>query len=434
MLTKLKVLLPLNRDFAAALSTGYGLMGLAIVIQLVLVPLYLTHLGKERFGMLAMIMAANNYAAIAIAWLSGSMARILAERAAVEDGVGFREAYAFSKLVYVLYALIAIALFWFAAPWLMPSAMADTEVQVAVALSCVYFFLAYEYSSDRQAFIARGLQARGNLQEAAGQAVFALGVGAGLHMGLGLPGVVSAQIAGMLCTRLLAWLHWRNDSYKLGWQWRITGWRGLWSRVSGRVGRHYVLYGAIVLTLQADALFIGWVAGPEVAATYYLLWRIPEVCILLLWRIPGSFAPYFIAMDTRNERVALQRNYRTGWRAMLALAGLAALVYGSAGPWIVELWVGEHAMTDQMPYAVAGAALFFIALSKWPAEFAYALMNTRRLVTLAAFELAVKLSLFWGLFSSFGYLSPLIAIVIVHVCAVSWLYIGLGRSTLANRF
>jgi len=119
---------------------------------------------------------------------------------------------------------------------------------------------------------------------------------------------------------------------------------------------------------------------------------------------------------------------------MLALAGLAALVYGSAGPWIVTLWVGEHAVVGQMPYAVAGTALFFIALSKWPAELAYALMNTRRLVTLAALEMALKLSIFLLIFSNFGYLSPLIAIVIVHMCGVSWLYIRLGQSTVGTRF
>lgn len=433
LLFKLKSRIPINRAYAAALLTGYGLMGLTIVIQLVLVPLYLAHLGKERFGILTMIMAANNYAAIGIAWLSGSMARILAEKAAINDNAGFCEAYAFSKLVYVSYALVAIAVFWMVVPWLMQDAVADTEVRIAIVLSCVYFLLAYEYNSERQAFIAKHLQARGNVLEAAGQVIFALGVGAGLYMKMGLVGVVGAQIAGMLCTRMLAWLHWRNDSYKLGFQLHIPGWRELWQRVSGRVGRDYALYGALVLTLQADALFIGWLAGPEVAANYYLLWRIPEVCILVLWRIPGSFAPHFIAMDARNEMVALRQSYRTGLRAMLVLAGVGALVYGSAGPWIVGLWVGEYAVTDRMSYAVAGAALFFVALSKWPAELAYALMNTRRLVKLAAFEVVTKLLLFLGLFSIFGYLSPMIAITLVHACAVSWLYILLGKRTAEKR-
>lgn len=422
--------LPINRDYAGALLTGYGLMAVTIVIQLVLVPLYLAHLGKERFGVLAMIMAANNYAAIGIGWLSGSMARILAERAALGDRTGFREAYAFSKMVYVLYASIALLIFWLAAPWLLANALADTETHAAIVLSCIYFLLAYEYNADRQTFIARHWQARGNLREIAGQIVFATGVGVGLFMGMGLPGVVGAQIAGILTTRVLAWIHWQNDDYGLGWKWRIAGVGELWRRVTGRIGRDYVLYGILLLTLQADALIIGWLAGPEVAASYYLLWRIPEVCILLLWRIPSSYAPHFIAMDARGEHDALSRNYRKGQLAMFMLGSMAALAYGLAGQWIVRLWIGEHAPVGFWPYIAAAVAMFFVILSRWPAEFAYALMNTRPLVRIAALETVVKIFLLFMLFGSFGFLSPLLAIALVHACGVFYLYLQLGKNTL----
>lgn len=432
-LAKILMGLSINREFALALLTGYGLTGLIIVIQLILVPVYLTHLGKERFGVLAIIMATNNYAAVAIAWLSGGMARILAEKAAVDDSAGFREAYAFSKIAYVLYALVAIALFWLVAPWLMPRALASTEIQIAAALSCIYFLLVYEYGSDRLAFIAKKLQARGNLQEAAGQAVFGLGVGAGLSMDMGLPGVVSAQIAGILCTRILAWMYWRKDHYKLGWQLRITGWRVLWCRVSGRVGRDYVFYGVLVLTLQADALIIGWLFGPETAASYYLLWRIPEVCILLIWRIPSSFAPYFIFMDARGEHDALRKSYNKGLLAILILAGIASLIYGLVGQWIVKIWVGEeNAPVDELHYVVAALALFCIALTRWPSEFAYSLMNTTPLLKIAFLETFSKLALASILFGVVGYISPILSIFLVHALGVLYLYIRLGRVTLSR--
>ena len=433
LLPRLKGTLPVNRDYAAALATGYGLMVITIVVQLVLIPLYLTHLGKERFGVLAIIMAANNYAAVGVGWLSGGMARILGERAAVGDRAGFRAAYAFSKAVYVLYALIALAAFWLIAPWLLADALADAEVRTAIVLSCVYFLVNYEYNADRLAFTARHWQARGNLRETAGQLVFAASVAWGLYMDMGLPGVVAAQIAGMLCVRLLAWLHWRRDDYGLGWQHRIEGARELWQRVSGKVGRDYVAYGILLLTLQADALIVGWLAGPVVAANYYLLWRIPEVCVLLLWRIPGSYAPHLIAMDARGERDALMRSYRKGLLAMLALAGAAALVYGVAGYWIVRLWVGDHAPAGFWPYAVAAAAMFFVALSRWPAELACALLNTRPLVRVAALETATKLALIALLFGTVGYIAPLIAVCLVHACGVSYLYLRLGRNTFRHQ-
>jgi O-antigen/teichoic acid export membrane protein len=428
-LQELRSYLPINRNYAESLLTGYGLMAITIVIQLVLIPLYITHLGKAQFGVLVMIMAANNYAAIGITWLSGGMARILAGRAAVDDREGFRAAYAFSKSVFVLYALGAISMFWLVAPWLIGDALADREILVAIILSCVYFILAYEYNADRQAFIARHWQARGNLREAGGQIVFAGVVGIGLYSGMGLPGVVLAQIAGILFTRFLAWRHWKNDGYGLEWTWPVPGVRDLWRRVSSRVGRDYVLYGILLLTLQADVLLVGWLAGSETAATYYLLWRIPEVCILLLWRIPSSYAPHLIAMEARGEHDELSSNYRKGLTAIIVLAGVGAVFYGVAGNWFVHLWVGASAPEGYIPYLIAAVAMFFTAVSKWPADVAYALANTRPLVKIAALEVGTKLFLLILLFGAFGYLSPLLAVILAHTLGVFYLYLWLGKNT-----
>ena len=90
-----------HRRILAAFGSGYGLMGLSITIQFLLVPLYLRYLGKEAFGILTMLLAAMNYGSVGIGWMSGGMARILGERAATEDFVGFADASAFSKIAFV---------------------------------------------------------------------------------------------------------------------------------------------------------------------------------------------------------------------------------------------------------------------------------------------------------------------------------------------
>lgn len=418
----------INRDYATALISGYGLMFVTMFVQLALVPIYLSYLGKEKFGILTMIMAANNYVAVGIGWLSGSMARVMAERAATGDSNGFAEAYAFSKIVYVAYALIALAVFWIIAPWLLTDVLADLEIRAAILLSCVLLLISYEYNSDRLAFVARHRQARANANEAVGQLIFAAGVGIGLMLDSGLPGVVGAQVVSMLCVRLLSWMHWRCDDFGLGWKLRITGFRALWQRVSGRVGRDYVVYGILLLTLQADALIVGWLAGPEVAANFYLLWRIPEVCILILSRIPGAYAPHIIAMDARSDHDAIRNGYRKGLTAILVFAGFAALAYGFAGHWILSLWVADNAPEGHWPYAIAAVAMFFIAVSRWPAEFAYALMNTKPLVKIVTLEVTLKLLLIWFLFGALGYIAPLVAISLVHAVGVFYLYIWLGKN------
>lgn len=427
MMASLRTSFTINRNFLDALITGYGLMGITIVVQLVLIPLYLDHLGKTQFGVLTLILAATNYAAIGITWLSGGVARILAERAATQDREGFREAYAFAKIMFSVYALIAIGIFWLVAPFWLQDELANADIAWALVLACLYFFLAYEYNADRAALVARHWQAKGNLLEVAGQLLYAAIAVAGLYLGMGIAGVMAGQVAGVVCTRLLAHWTWKQDDYDLKWRWPIHEAAALWRRLSGKTGRDYVVYGVILLTLQADVLIVGWLDGPEGAASYYLLWRIPEVCILLLSRIPASYAPFLIELDAKSEHERMQVNYQRGYKLMFLLSALMALVYALGGHWMTNVWVGNNAPENPLAYIIAAGAAFFMAMSRWPASAAYALLNTGSLVKIAGTELLLKLALVFLLYPLFAYLSPLLAINAVHALCVFYLYSRLGR-------
>jgi len=404
-------------------------MGVTIAVQLFLTPLYLTYLGREKFGVLVMIMAANNYAAIGIGWLTGGMARILAERSALNDVEGFRVGYAFAKWLHLCYALFALLVFWSISPWILESSYSDPEIFYAVILSSLYFILVYEYSTDRIAFDARKLQSKGNLREVAGQLIFACCVLMGLHAGWGLPGVVGAQVAGVVVNRVLAWHFWQQDSYQVKWTMSDNTFHGLWRRISGKMGRDYIIFGVLMLTLQADILVLGWLAGPETAAIYYLLWRIPEIFILLSSRIPGSYGPFLIAMETRGERDALIKNYRRGLYLMMGLAGSAAVIYGAVGSQILELWVGPIAPQESLPYVMSAGAMFFLVIARWPINIAYTLLNTSPLIKILATEAILKIAIATLFFSKFDFLSPILAIILVHALGVSFLYLRLGQKS-----
>jgi O-antigen/teichoic acid export membrane protein len=412
------------------LVSGYGLIALTVVIQFVLVPLYLRYLGKEVFGVLMMMLAAVSYGAIGITWLSGGMARILGTYNANQDANGFSAAYSLSKLIYVGYALIGIAVFWLLGPFIIPATFENSEVRKALVFISVYFLLLYEYNTDRLAFYALCRQTMGNFVEAAGQVVFAAAVAIGLYFGGGMISVTIALIAGVLTTRSLAWAYWYRLNIGLGWRWSSKiDVSPMWQRISGKMGRHYVIYGVLLLTLQADMLVIGWIAGPEIAATFYLLWRIPEVCILLLGRIPGVFAPYLIQMDARGDTEQIHYVYRKGLRIVLGLSALAGVAYGLLGNWFVHLWLGNNAPDGLVPYVLAGMALFFVAAVQWPAHTAYALVNTSSLVKVTALYLVVKLGVFVLLYGQLDYLAPLVAIIASHVLGVFFLYLKIGKES-----
>ncbi|WP_257293427.1 lipopolysaccharide biosynthesis protein [Endozoicomonas sp. YOMI1] len=429
-LTAISSLIPINRNYLNSLISGYGLMLVTIIVQLVLVPLYIKHLGKDKFGVLVMILAVNNYVAIGVGWLSGSMARIMAEYAAVDDNEGLKSAYAFSKFLYVGYAVLAVLLFWLLMPWLMPHILEDSEILVALLLASLYILLMYEYNADRLAFSACHKQGTNNQNEIIGQLVFAILVLIGLYIDWGLAGIIFAQITGLLTVRVLAWLYWRRGRYQLRWIKVIPGFQNLWSRASGKMGRDYVVYGILLLTIQADTLLLGWLAEPEVVANYYLIWRIPEVIILILWRIPGSYAPFLIAMDAKGEHQGLIKNYKYGLYFMIVASGVAALIYGSIGHCIVSIWVGNNSPDEHLPYLFAAIAMFFLAVSRWPAGVAYSLVNTVPLNRIALLELISKLILFLSLFSVFGYYTSVLVVSIVHGCLVFYLYLWLGKNSI----
>ena len=92
------------------------------------------------------------------------------------------------------------------------------------------------------------------------------------------------------------------------------------------------------------------------------------------------------------------------------------------GKFLVTLWVGENAPTENWMYIVAGFALFFFSISRWPISFAFAQIKLAQLVKLSFIEFVGKLSLTLVLFEYFTYASPLVAICIIHIIYVAWGY------------
>ncbi len=427
---KLTKEMPVNPNYVGALLTGYGLMGVTIVLQLILVPLYLKYLGQEGFGILLMIMAGTNYAAVGVGWLSGGLARILAERAAIKDFEGFRSAYVFSKWMNVLYSISAVIIFWILFHFFISERVVDENVTFTLLLASVSFVLQYEYNADRAAFISLHWQSKNNIREILGNSVFAICTVLTLKAELGLIGVISAQIVGILTTRILALNFWANSELGLRWERPSYKLKDLWQRVTGKMGIHYAIYAILMLTLQADTLILGWLLGPSDIALLFMIWRIPEVIVLIIGRIPGTYSPFLIALDAKSEHEELQKKYKIGLISISLFALIAAISYSLVGPWVVNLWVGNNAPSDAWLYVWASFALFFLAVTKWPSEVAYSLLNTKILILIIAIETILKLFFISIFHNSLGFITPVIGTVIIHGFLVFYLYLWLGKKTI----
>jgi O-antigen/teichoic acid export membrane protein len=406
--------------FAAALASGYGQAVLNLVVQVAMVPLYLRYLGTEGFGLLTLYLAGASWLAIGYGWASNGSARLLGETFARGEEPRFALVYAVSMRVAAAYAgivsLVAIVAV---------TAVSPTQL-FAVALFALYLLLAYLFAVDRLALSARGRQAEANAIMMVSQLAFVGLTIAALHAGFGLPSVAAALAAAQAISLVLARFAWRRSGLHLPFGISGDG-AAVLRTLAGRQGIGFVLAGILVLSLQADALALGWFAPLTAVAAFALVWKVAEAGVQLLWRVPDTLQPFLVHHDAREDSAAMTQAYgRVLLWSWLAgpLAGLALALFG---PWLITLWVGaEHAPTDRLAYWAAGGAVGWLTVARPALTLGFAMVRLRPLLVIMAVELVAKIALMAALVSSTGFAAPLLALNLTHLFGIAWAYQRLG--------
>ena len=128
-------------------------------------------------------------------------------------------------------------------------------------------------------------------------------------------------------------------------------------------------------------------------------------------------------MDATNEHEIIMRQYRHIVVLLLATAIPAGLAYALLGPWVTMLWLGaEQAPKDQLGFVLAGAGIVWMGLARLPSILSYSLARFRLWAGIASVEVAARLALTVALYPRFGYLAPLVALNVVHVCGIAAAY------------
>lgn len=418
----------LRGEYPLSLLSSYLAMAAGIVAQVVLVPVYLRTLGADGFGLLVLMLAMINYATVGVGWLSGGLQRILGEAFGTGNNAGFVQAIDVGKIIFLAYgiaaALLGVGLVAF---------LDRSRVPLGAAIIAGFFLVAtYESAIERLALTAAARLAAVNLLQFAQVTAYAVSVVFVLRAGGGLLGVFACQLGSVLFARLLLPLCWQGARPIA--KHVIGTLRPLLARLTGRMGGGYFLSVALVVSSQSDVLVIGWLGGAEAAARYVLLWKIAEVCVTALWRISETWSPILVRMDAMNEHALIRRQYRHVAALLLATAIPAGLAYALLGPWITMLWLGaEHAPKDPLGFVLAGTAIVWVGLARLPSILSYSLARFRVWSVIACVEVAARLTLTVALYPRFGYLAPLVALNIVHLCGIAAAYQWAGWRLLVRR-
>lgn len=421
-----------NPDFALAVSLSYGLMGLQVLLQIFLMPLYLGAFDGYRFGALMMLISYVGIVLPLATALYSVVLRLFGEAEVSGNPARFGALYYAGRIAFLTIGLacgVGLLIVEVGHPVLFDDAAPDirSELIVTMLLSILHLLLMCDIAVAQALLAASHRQTAVSLVILTGLMAFALSVVPVLLLDGSLVEVMLCFIVGDIVSRVFATFCIRRlplRPIRPSWPKLVTALRGI---VAAQAWRHFSLT-LISAVLQADVIIVGLLGGPLAAASFVLVWKIAELLILLLSRVTWHLQVEFVRMDLREQGDRLLRVYNNTYAALLAGALVCALAYGLLGHWVVGLWVGAEAVPDESwAYPLAGASVLFLAMARLPITVALSLNRVTLVVYLVTIEMIAKLLLIYLLFDEYGILAPLIAISVTHLCGLAYGYYAMGR-------
>ena len=394
-------------------------MSAHMLTQIILTPIYLNTLNDEKFGILMIFLNIITFAVFGISWFSGGLVRLLGEYWSNKKLTKFNETLILGKYVFTSYALLTALLSLILYYFLKQFGYLNSIEFFTVILILIYFILNYEALTERQAFVATNWQALGNNIETTKTIVFFFLVIFLLPKYKSLNVVFAALIAGVITQRVITGIYLRFKIGFSGWGKFTNSMKPDLNQFISRKGLNYFYFGTLVLLLQLDVVIIGIIGGPIVAGKFVLLWKIPEVLGLILGKIPTSLEPKIIHLDSKSELSSYSKFFLNSKTFFIIICFITSIFYILAGEHLVRIWVGENAPKDDWMYYIAGVALFFYSISRWPISFAFAQVKLRQLIKVSLIEFLFKIIFTLVLFRFFSYASPLIGMIIIHIIYVA---------------
>ncbi|ABC29201.1 putative membrane protein [Hahella chejuensis KCTC 2396] len=428
-LASIKIIKP----YLSTLSSGYVLMFVTMLAQLVTIPLYLGSYEKWGFGVISMMLAVVPLMALGITWVSGGGMRLMGEAVAKNDIVGARRIYSASKYLFTLYGVVVAFILAaigisFQDYWIddAPNYYTREDLHYLIISFCVYIVVQYEFSSELAAFAATKKQHEGNIIQIINPIVMAAAVYVMILFGVGIQSVFISMTLGYLVMRVCTHYYWRRVSTYGNYVVLLSPDREQIEATADMLKDYavsYSIYGVLLLFLFSDVIIVGYLMGAEAAATLALIWKIPNLLMQTLWRVPIYAEPYVIHMDAKGEMEKLRSLFKKGFFAYSLMCFIAASVFYIIGEDVLQLWVGNIPdLKGDFKFLMCAGAIFFLSLSRWPISFLYAMVKLRMLIKVMAVELLVKVFFVIFFYNYHGFISPIVAINVEYILGLALAY------------
>jgi len=330
-----------RRGAVALLVGGWASLLLLVVQGLVLVPLYLRHLGTGTYG-------AWTASGDVLGWLSVlqmGVAGVGTQRMAAAHGRGDDDGvaawYGTGLLVQAALAAVLFAAALLLSPFVPRWVGAGPNVPLAGAFAVAGAATALGLMGDVAATLALALQ-RTVFLSVAGVAAGVAGIAATVVLLLDGWGVWALAL-GMLARTGLQLLATAAHAV-----WVLRHTLRMPARVRPAVARELRgLSGAVLLTLvgnaaagRSDAVLVALFFGPRAVAAYVLTRRAADLISMFLARLGGAVYPGFAHLAGSGEHARAAAVLGQVARAYFWMAGPAVALYVALNRSFVTLWVG----------------------------------------------------------------------------------------------
>lgn len=345
----------MGRSLAAGLAASVG----TTLIGLLVVPLYLGHLGLEAYGVVAFFVAVQGLLQVLDLGIGPTLGREVSRRQALGDLAGAgRLLHAMAVPTWGLGAALGAALA-LAAPalaggWLRTRDLPVEAVTSAIRLMGLAVACRWPLALYQAALLGAGRQALSSGLALAATAATGLG-------GVAVLALASPTVGALLLWQAGAWL----AATLLA---RAAAWRAL-GRPSGlrfdaaelrRVWRFSAALTVVAVQALAfthlDRALLSRMLPLDAFGGYALAATVASGLYLVVTPFSGALYPRFSALAAAGDQAALRAQYRLATRALsLCLFPLALVLVFFAGD-VVQAWTGDAALAAGLAPVVAALA------------------------------------------------------------------------------
>ena len=323
--------------------SGYLNLGITWAIQLVMVPLLLSHLGSETYGLYAALTSVVGYFSLLTFGSSLTVPRFVADHAARGEGEALSR---FVSTYFVLYLAVAVAgvLLGFAAAPLV-RAVLTVPPQLAGAVAPAWRLVVGGWALGLAAGLLQSLLTGlgevhlANLAASARTVLNLVFAAAILWAG----GRLDALLQGLLVAALLSgvglFVLVRTAHPEIRITPALAGWGTL--RRSGRPAAYYFLMQiAALVVMGTDNIVISIFLGVGSVAAYAVAFQLYALAVAALWSGVDVLLPFFARWGAQHDADRLRAAFLRATKYAMAGTVLAAILLAAFGRPVIGWWVG----------------------------------------------------------------------------------------------